>query len=54
LRQVITHAFSRATREDEFTAMHVYHDSRYPDGSLMARQQAAHLVLNLKEIIIFS
>ena len=51
LRQLIAHAFSRAAREDELAALRAYHDSRHPDGALIALQQTAHLVFNLKELI---
>jgi hypothetical protein len=51
LRQLIVHAFSRQPREDELTALRAYHDSRYRDGTLIALQQTAHLVFNLKEFI---
>jgi hypothetical protein len=51
LRQLIVHAFSRQPREDELTALRAYHDSRYPDDVLIALQQTAHLVFNLKEFI---
>lgn len=51
LRHLIVHAFSRQPSEDELTALRAYHDSRYRDGTLIALQQTAHLVFNLKEFI---
>jgi hypothetical protein len=51
LRQLITYAFSRGVREDELAALHAYHDARHPEGALIALQQTAHLVFNLKEFI---
>jgi hypothetical protein len=51
LHHLIGHAFSRQPREEELTALRAYHDSRYRDGTLIALQQTAHLVFNLKEFI---
>jgi hypothetical protein len=51
MRQLITYAFSRDVREDELAALHAYHDARHPEGALIALQQTAHLVFNLKEFI---